>query len=482
MNSNAITLVSFFFCLFVVVYLFYHLSFLTFFYFFFAWKRRDSREKGERIKGKKIVIREKKRGTNFCQILANWWKQLGQTKTSTSNNRKFIVGVRAPFMSSGPQLTRSQKKSLVLALAVFNFTLSSLQEPKSKKDRRGEQLELIRKGDTLWIRRLKINFFSFFFKFHFVCFFFHFAFFPFRIFSYLCNRVYMSLERLWVGESMMTSCVGLEGAGRLWRANSLLIKALSSFPLWIGLALRPLLDGGGKLRASRNVCSAGSNSLAASKGNVEAWEGGPSRQTRGRGPIRWRGCVPPDEGTALPLRKAISSSRRMWRRRFLAHASTSLVLRWYPACIPRSQLRRNASVDSISDKTIIIRRGFSSVRPIEVQLCRGKWLAYRLVEYWRTYKWKLAKSVLQWLAQNLFWILETCKDSARGIFFIIKILWIFMNSLHMSFNSWKELGLDWPGSLECSSPGRFLGSLRFLMHLLHSHSRINQVLKKKKRV
>lgn len=51
--------------------------------------------------------------------------------------------------------------------------------------------------------------------------------------------VQMSRERLWVGESMVTSRswrsppVGLpcDGAGRLWRANSLLMKALNSLPL-----------------------------------------------------------------------------------------------------------------------------------------------------------------------------------------------------------------------------------------------------------
>lgn len=40
---------------------------------------------------------------------------------------------------------------------------------------------------------------------------------------------YISRDRLWVGESIVTSWGGLEGAGRLqWRANSLAMKELNS--------------------------------------------------------------------------------------------------------------------------------------------------------------------------------------------------------------------------------------------------------------
>ena len=182
--------------------------------------------------------------------------------------------------------------------------------------------------------------------------------------------VYISLERLWVGESMMTSWVGLAGAGLLWRADSWLIKALNSLWLWTGLPRRPVLladepllvllleadEGRGKLRASRNACRAGSKSPAeASSGcwRAEApWCDAdiPSEsETRGRGPIRiwWRGWDAPEPGTLLPVRNAINSSRLMFRpRRFLAQANISLALRWYPAWMPSSELRLKASVDS----------------------------------------------------------------------------------------------------------------------------------------
>lgn len=168
---------------------------------------------------------------------------------------------------------------------------------------------------------------------------------------------------------MMTSWVGLAGAGRLWRADSLLMKALSSLWLWIGLPRRPLLlaeeallvllveadEGSGKLRASRKAWRAGSKSPAdASSGCCRAdapWcdaDTPSDSETRGRGPILiwWRGCDDPEPGKLLPVKNPISSSRRMCRRRFLAQANISLVLRWYPACIPSSELRLKASVDS----------------------------------------------------------------------------------------------------------------------------------------
>lgn len=45
--------------------------------------------------------------------------------------------------------------------------------------------------------------------------------------------IHIKRLRLCVGESMLTSWGGLEGAGRLqWRANSLLMNALSSDDTW----------------------------------------------------------------------------------------------------------------------------------------------------------------------------------------------------------------------------------------------------------
>ena len=110
------------------------------------------------------------------------------------------------------------------------------------------------------------------------------------------------------------------------------MKALNSLLwLWTGLALRPaevaLLDeGGGRLRASRKACKAGSNSTPpaeAKEPSIKGWAEAPceaplsevERQTRGRGPIRigliigwWELAVP---GRLFPVRKAINSSRRM---------------------------------------------------------------------------------------------------------------------------------------------------------------------------
>ena len=172
----------------------------------------------------------------------------------------------------------------------------------------------------------------------------------------------MSRGRLWVGESIMASCVGLplDDAGRLSWANWLVMKVLSSLPLWIGLALlRPAfssdavaLMNGGELRASWKFCKVGSKSahpVISTKGRVWwVWccdTLAPSRHTRGLTKQNWNwpskfgrswsptlwwcGSRDPSvSGRFLPARNEISSSRRMWRRFFFAQASTSRALLW----------------------------------------------------------------------------------------------------------------------------------------------------------
>merc|ERR1711911_577901 len=161
MNSNAITLVSFF--LFVCCCVSF-LSFIIFNFFLFLFRVEEERleRKGRTNQRKKNSNKGEKTGDKFLSDFGKLMKTIGANKNIYIKQSQIHCWRQSSVYVVRSSTYKITKKSLVLALAVFNFTLSSLQEPKSKKDRRGEQLELIRKGDTLWIRRLKINFFSFF--------------------------------------------------------------------------------------------------------------------------------------------------------------------------------------------------------------------------------------------------------------------------------------------------------------------------------